>query len=172
MTFKGKDITIGAVFSALGVVFPILFHFIGLGSIFLPMFIPIATAGFLISIPVAFSVGLITPLFSAVVTGMPPFFPPIAPIMSIELSILAGIISIFYRKFKWNVWICLVISLILSRTIYLFAILLVVPILKLPSGILTVTALISSIPGVILIIAVVPVAVKIIEKKYISFSET
>ncbi len=172
MTSKGKDITIGAVFSALGIVFPILFHFIGLGSIFLPMFIPIATVGFLISIPVAFSVGLITPLFSAVVTGMPPFFPPIAPIMSIELSLLAGSISIFYRKLKWNVWISLVTALLLSRTIYLAMILLVVPLLKLPSGILTITALISSIPGIILIVVVVPFAVKIIEKKYLRFNET
>ena len=172
MTSKAKDITIGAVFGALGIVFPILFHFIGLGSIFLPMFIPIATVGFLISLPVAFSVGLITPLFSAVVTGMPPFFPPIAPIMSIELSILAGSISIFYRKFKWNVWIGLIIAVILSRTIYLVIILLVVPLLKLPSNILTITALISSIPGIILIIAIVPFAVKIIERRYIRINET
>jgi len=92
--------------------------------------------------------------------------------MSIELSLLAGSISIFYRKLKWNVWISLISAIILSRTIYLAMILLVVPLLKLPSGILTVTALISSIPGIILIVVVVPFAVKIIEKKYLRFNET
>jgi hypothetical protein len=34
-----------------GLVFPIIFHAVGLGSAFLPMFFPIIAAGFLIALP-------------------------------------------------------------------------------------------------------------------------
>ena len=169
MAFRGRDIVIGAIFSGLGVVFPILFHLIGLGSVFLPMFLPVVTAGFLVSFPVAVSVGLITPLFSSVITGMPPIFPPVAPIMCIELSILAGCASLFYKKFNWNIWTSLIVAIVISRAVYLFIILLVVPLLKLPPGILTIAAGVSGIPGIVLQIIVVPPAVKLIEKRLDSF---
>ena len=166
MSFRGRDIVIGAIFSGLGVVFPIMFHLVGLGSVFLPMFLPVVTAGFLVSFPVAFSIGLVTPLFSSVITGMPPIFPPVAPVMCIELSILTGCASLFYRNLRWNIWISLVCAIVFSRTVYLVIILLIVPLMKLPPGVLTIAAAISGIPGIILMIAVVPPAVKMVEKKF------
>ena len=165
ITIKSRDIVIAAIFSALGVVVPILFHLIGLWSVFMPMYLPIATVGFLVSFPAAVAAGIITPLFSAIVTGMPPFFPPVAPIMCIELSVLAGSISLFYKKFKWNIRISLIGAIILSRTVYVVILLLIIPLMKLPPGVLTTAAAISGIPGIILMIAVVPFAVKTIEKK-------
>ncbi len=165
VTIKSRDIVIASIFCALGVVIPILFHLIGLGSVFLPMYLPIAAVGFLVSFPAAFATGIITPLFSAVVTGMPPFFPPVAPIMCVELSILAGSASLFYRKFKWNIWISLIGAIILSRMVFVFILLLVIPLMNLPPGVLTTAAVISGIPGIILMIALVPFAVKTIEKK-------
>ncbi|MFC1558274.1 ECF transporter S component [candidate division KSB1 bacterium] len=164
-TTKSREMVTAAIFGALGVIFPVLFHLIGLGSVFLPMYLPIATMGFLVSFPIAVSTGIITPLFSAVVTGMPPFFPPVALVMCIELSVLAGSISLFYRRFKWNIWISLIGAIILSRTIYILILLLVIPLLMLPPEILTIAAVISSIPGIILMAAIVPFAVKTIENK-------
>ena len=150
------------VFSSLGVVLPLLFHVVGLGSIFLPMFLPIAVVGFLVSIPVAVTAGVITPLVSALLTGMPPFFPPIAPIMCIELAVLGGCISLFYRILKWNKWISLITAIAVERVVFIIILLTVVPLFKLPAGLLTIGMVVIGIPGILLMIVVVPFAVKII----------
>jgi len=70
---------------------------------------------------------------------------------------------------RWNIWLSLVCAIVFSRTVYLVIILLIVPLMKLPPGVLTIAAAISGIPGIILMIAVVPPAVKMVEKKFHSF---
>ncbi|UCH97132.1 MAG: ECF transporter S component, partial [Candidatus Aminicenantes bacterium] len=71
--YSGYDLLLGGLFMALALVFPMVFHAVGLGSAFLPMFYPIAAAGFLVALPVALVVGTMSPLVSALITGMPPF---------------------------------------------------------------------------------------------------
>ncbi|HID06761.1 MAG TPA: hypothetical protein EYP10_06395, partial [Armatimonadetes bacterium] len=44
-----REIVLAGLFSALGVLLPILFHIVGLGKTFLPMHLPILTLGFLAS---------------------------------------------------------------------------------------------------------------------------
>jgi hypothetical protein len=162
--FTGRDAAIAGIFCALGVIIPLLFHCSGLGSFFLPMFIPITLAGFFISVPAAATAGVITPLLSFLLTGMPPFFPPIAPIMCIELSVLGGSISFFYRILKWNIWISIITAIAIERSIFIIILLTVVPLFKLPAGLLTIGMVLWQIPGIILIIAIVPFGVKLINR--------
>lgn len=41
-----RNIVLSALFIALGIIIPILFHAVGMGSVFLPMHIPVILAGF------------------------------------------------------------------------------------------------------------------------------
>ncbi len=66
----------GAVLIAAGVLLPMLFHAVGgAGSIFLPMHIPVLMAGLLLGPATGAIVGVLTPVCSALLTGMPPLFP-------------------------------------------------------------------------------------------------
>ncbi|MCU0289629.1 MAG: ECF transporter S component, partial [Acidobacteria bacterium] len=62
---SGYDLLLAGLFMALALVLPLLFHAIGLGSAFLPMFFPIIAAGFLVTLPAALVVGVMSPLVSA-----------------------------------------------------------------------------------------------------------
>ena len=57
---KNKNLTqiaTAGLFIAFGIVLPMMFHAIGLGSTFLPMHIPVLLSGFLLDAPIAAAVG-------------------------------------------------------------------------------------------------------------------
>jgi hypothetical protein len=86
-----------AAMAALAVLLPIAFHAAGLGSYFLPMLLPLLLGGFLCSFPWAVMAGAVAPWMSALLTGMPPIYPPVALIMSLEGIVLAGTASLLFR---------------------------------------------------------------------------
>lgn len=87
-----------ALLIATGVVLPIGFHCAGLaGKVFLPMHLPVAIAGLLVGWRVALAVGFLTPLLSALLTGMPPLAPvPIAFVMALELSAYSVTVALLH----------------------------------------------------------------------------
>jgi hypothetical protein len=82
-----NNILIAVIFSAFAVILPLIFHLIGLGAIFMPMYLPLAIGAFMMNRSNAFIAGAVTPLVSSIMTGMPPLYPPIAVIVSFQLSI-------------------------------------------------------------------------------------
>jgi hypothetical protein len=165
MKYTGRDILLGGLLVALAIVIPILFHAVGLGSAFLPMFYPILLAGFLTPVPVALTVGLVSPLASALLTGMPPLFPPVAFVMMAEGAVLSVVPSVLYRKHKINIWLTLAVAVILERIVLLAAVVLSALFLELPRRVLGIFSLIHSLPGVILIFIIVPPLVNELEKR-------
>lgn len=161
--YTGYDLLLGGLFMALALVFPIIFHALGLGSAFLPMFFPIIAAGFLIALPAALVVGVMSPLVSALLTGMPPFFPPVVFIMMAEGLALTVVPALLYRRLKVNAWISAIVAMIADRLVLLTAILLLSRWLELPQGVLTLTSLLNGLPGTILIPLVIPPLVKKME---------
>lgn len=160
MRNAGKDLLLGGLFFALAIALPVLFHAVGLGSAFLPMFFPIILSGFFVSLPAALAVGILSPLTSALLTGMPPFYPPIAFIMMLEGLFLAGLPALLYQRNKISVWPVLIATIIVDRLVLLGSILLVSQWLNLPKDIMSAASLIKGIPGVILIILLIPPLVK------------
>jgi hypothetical protein len=154
MTPRTQKITLSAMFVALGVLFPILFHAAGLGSLFLPMFWPVAAAGFFLPVSFSLLVGVLTPVLSFLLTGMPP--PPILQIMIPELAILAFVTCILYRKAGLAVWPSLFIGLAASRVILFLFAGLFGEMLGLPPRWASAAMLIKSLPGVIAILVLVP----------------
>jgi len=170
-----REILIGALFAALGVVVPILFHLVGLGRVFLPMHLPILAAGFFVSPIVAAVAGFVTPWGSSFLTGMPPL--PTAVLMSLELPVLAGVASFCYRTLKGRVhesrWIGKIIAVWGSTVIAIVARIMVdllllakvvAPLLQLPAGSFGLAAVLAGTPGIVLQLTIVPTIVLAIER--------
>ncbi|MDZ7261925.1 MAG: class I SAM-dependent methyltransferase [candidate division KSB1 bacterium] len=164
-----QELVLAALFGALGLVLPIFFHALGLGSVFLPMFLPLLTLGFMVSVPTAVAVGLMTPIISSLLTGMPPIVPPIAPIMSVEAAAMAGLASWLYHNLRVNFWICLIGGILAGRLVLLLAVLFVAPLLGLPGEVLSISAVIIGLPGIVLQLVMVPALVKLLENKFASY---
>ena len=156
VSYSGRDILLGALFMATALVLPIVFHAIGMGSEFLPMFPPVIMAGFLVSVPVALLVGTLSPVVSGVLTGMPPFFPPIAWIMMLEGAVMVLGIHIFRRRLKWGITVTLLLVLLCDRLVLLGAVLVVARWLELPSGVLGLISVIRGAPGILIMAVSLP----------------
>jgi hypothetical protein len=154
-----SNIAIAVVFTALGIITPILFHLVGLGQIFLPMYLPLFAGAFLLNRVNAFMMGLFTPLISAVLTGMPPFYPPIAFVMSIQLGIICFSISHITHGFKLRVVPTLVIAIVMDRLLLVLFYYLIIPLFHINYGLYTAYDLVKCFPGIVLICILVPILV-------------
>jgi hypothetical protein len=161
------NIVIAVIFSGLGILFPVLFHLLGLGSMFLPMYIPLAAGSFMLSRRNALMAGVFTPLVSALVTGMPPLYPPIAPLMAVQLGVFCFLISSITHGGKMNyarptharVLVTLAAALLAERIVMLALFNTVMPLAGMNTSLFALYELARGLPGVILILAVVPLVV-------------
>lgn len=158
MGIRTYHLTLSALFIALGILIPIVFHMVGLGSVFLPMFWPIATCGFFLPLQYALVVGGLTPILSSLMTGMPP--QPILYQMIFELIFMSGAISSFYKKTRLGVVWIVMAGIILSKIILLIGSAAVAPLLGLPPEWYTIASLLKGIPGMIVILGVIPIIIK------------
>jgi len=163
MRTSTQQITLIALFLALCIIVPILFHFIGAGAMFLPMFLPILLAGFVIEFPLAILVGLLGPWISALIIGMPPLFPT-ALIMSVEGVTAAGIVSYLYHEKEMSFWICLIFGIVTERVSLVIMGFTIAPILGLPGELFSIYKLTESMPGVLLQLILVPIILKMLWK--------
>ena len=103
------------MFIALGILTPMIFHAVGLGKVFLPMYWPVAACIFFLSVPYAVLVGVLTPVLSFLLMGMPPISPPILYRIIFELLVLTLCTGLLYRKINMSVVFSLFIGLLASR---------------------------------------------------------
>jgi hypothetical protein len=123
----------------------------------------VLTAGFLVGPAVAVSVGVLTPLVSMALTGMPP--PPLAPLMAVELAILAGSASLFYRRLRLPLWASLPLAILCGRASLAVMVLGLAPLLNLPAKLLSLGSIVAGLPGTALQLVVVPLAVRAVEQR-------
>lgn len=116
-----KNMTLTAVCSALCVVLPIAFHSIpNAGSVFLPMHIPVLICGLICGWPYGFVCGLMGPLLSSALTGMPPI--AMLPSMMVECGFY-GLVSGLVLKFVHtkstygDLYIALVAAMLAGRVV-------------------------------------------------------
>jgi hypothetical protein len=163
--FQARDLALGGLFGALGVVLPIAFHAVQLGKAFLPMHLPILALGMLAGWEVALIVGFITPLLSAALTGMPPMAPPVAPLMAPELAVLGASASLL-RARGVPVWLVAPLAILAARALDAAAIVTIAPLMGFHQSVyaFVIVGLATSVPGVILQLTLVPGAVYAIER--------
>ena len=157
-----RHLTQSALFIALGILIPILFHAVGMGPVFLPMFLPIVVSSFFLPVVYAGCVGIITPALSALMTGMPP--PPIVYKMILELLILATLTGILYRKTRWGSFWIVFFSLLITESVALLLTAAIAPLLGLPPRLYSVLSLLRQIPGILLILFLIPLLIKNVKR--------
>lgn len=115
---KTNKIVLTAFFIALGIVIPfITAHGFSLpGTLLLPMHIPVLVGGFILGPLYGLILGALTPLVSMLITGMPHSL--MLPIMSVELALYGCMSGLFYRQFKFNIYVSLVLAMLVGRIGY------------------------------------------------------
>jgi hypothetical protein len=170
MKIPTQQITLTSLFIALCVIVPFIFHLVGLGMMFLPMFLPILSAGFLIEFPVAVLVGLFGPLASSLATGMPPLFPT-AVSMIAEGTVAAGLVSFLFHFKKISLWLTLPVALVAERITRVIMIFLILPLFGLPAREWSIIEITITLPGIALQLILIPLVIfmlwksKIIKRK-------
>lgn len=164
--YSPRDLAYAGLFGAAGLLLPVLFHLIQLGSLFLPMYLPLLTLAFLVRPLPAALTAVITPLLSGAATGMPPFYPPIAVFMAVELGVMAALLAwVRARRPRTNAWLLLTSILALGRAIHLGLVYAFAPVLDLPAGLVTGISFLTGWPGMLLMLATVPPIVRIVERQ-------
>jgi uncharacterized membrane protein len=165
---RARELSLAGLLGALGLLLPIGFHMLGwAGKVFLPMHLPIVVGGFLLSPGTAAGLGLIVPLLSAVLTGMPPLAPPVAPLMSVELAVKAAVIAIVYRSLRGPMWAALAAGLIADWVVLAAAALAFADFLAIeaPPAAYVLGVIVLGWPGTALQIVGVPLAVQAIKRR-------
>jgi hypothetical protein len=156
MKHPSFDYVLAGQFLAAALALPILFHALGLGSAFMPMFYPLALAGFLVATPLAMIVGISAPLLSALFTGMPPFYPPIAFIMMAEGLLFTALPRPLQKLLRLPDWLALLVVLLLDRVLLAFLVQAMAGFMDLPPRLLGWAAVVRGLPGLALMLAVLP----------------
>ena len=156
-----RDVVLGGLFMGLALVLPVLFHFIGSGQVFLPMHIPVFLAGFTVSPWAATVVGLLSPLLSSVLTGMPPLSPPLAQGMMVELAVY-GLATAWLYRYTHRVVLSWAVSAVLGRLAYGLFGALILPLFGLqgiPVLYPVTVGLVTGLPGIAIQAVLVPAVV-------------
>jgi thiamine transporter ThiT len=164
-----KKIVYSGFFLALGIVLPFLTGQIpSIGSMLLPMHIPVLICGFVLGWPYGLIVGFITPILRSAIFTMPPMYPS-AIAMAFELATYGLATGIFYKTFpKKNVYIyvTLLISMLMGRVVWGIVSLMLFRIQGNPFTVkfFMTGAFINAIPGIILQIVLIPALIYALKK--------
>ena len=109
---KIKNITLSAMFVAIGLVLPMVTGNIPqVGNMLLPMHIPVFLAGLILGWQYGLAVGAMLPILRSFLFGMPPLY-PIAIAMTFELATYGTVAGFLYKHSRWQCVISLYRSLI------------------------------------------------------------
>ncbi|MCD7772298.1 MAG: ECF transporter S component [Oscillospiraceae bacterium] len=156
------NLTLSAMFLAIGLVLPFLTGQIPqIGSMLLPMHIPVLLCGLICGWQYGLTVGFITPLLRSLLFGMPVLYPG-AIAMAFELATYGAVIGFLYNHSKWKCIISLyrsmIAAMIAGRLVWGVA---EIILLGIKGNTFTWTAFISgaflnAIPGIIIQLILIP----------------
>ena len=158
MNVRTRNITLSALFIALGVLLPILFHAAGVGEFTLPMFWPVIAGAFFLSPSYALAVGVLTPLLSMLVTGMPPV--PTLYKMTFELAALGGVTALLYHRTILGIFWDLLAGIIAAEVVALLGSAGIALLVGLPPEFYAVASLLKIVPGLIVLLAFMPILIQ------------
>jgi hypothetical protein len=160
---SARDLAFAGMFGAASLLLPVIFHLLQLGHALMPMYIPLVALAFLVKGPVAVTTAFLIPLLSAAVTGMPPLYPPIAPIMSIELAFMCGLIATAIRvRPSLRPLVVLLPVLVAGRFLNFVLSYAAALVLELPPQFVGTLSFVAGWPGVLLMMFVIPPLVRAI----------
>jgi len=164
-------ITLSSVFLALAFVLPFVTGQIPeIGSMLCPMHIPVILCGFICGWKYGLLVGMVTPIVRSLTLGMPPLFPT-AICMSFELAtygLIAGILYQILPNKKIYIYISLILSMIIGRLVWGIAMFCFLGFDFNKFGFVSFWTLgfVNSLPGIVLQIVLIPIAVMVYQKLF------
>ncbi len=159
---RPRELAYCGIFGAAALLLPFLFHVLQLGRAFLPMYLPLVALAFFVRPGPAALTALLVPPLSGAVTGMPPFYPPVAPVMAAELALMALLIGGARRRLpRLPVWAALAAALAAGRCLSAGLYYGVARVLELPAAFVAGISLLSGWPGLALMLAVIPPLVRL-----------
>ena len=164
-----KNLVLSALFLSLGLVMPFLTMQIReIGSMLLPMHIPILVCGFVCGWKYGLLVGFITPLLRSFIFTMPTLFPN-AVSMAFELATYGAIVGILYyilHSSKLRIYLSLLVAMFAGRCVWGIVMIILSGISKSPFSwqMCIGGTLLNAIPGIILQLVLIPILVFALEK--------
>lgn len=117
-----KNLTLAAMFLALCMVMPFLTGQIPqIGSMLLPMHLPVLLCGLICGWKYGLAVGAIAPIMRSLILGMPPMFPS-AITMAFELATYGFVIGWLFAHAKWqcikSLYRCMIVAMLAGRLVW------------------------------------------------------
>jgi niacin transporter len=153
---------------ALGVVLPLALHSVpNAGSIFLPMHIPVLLCGLACGWAYGLSCGVVVPLLSSLLTGMPPA--AFLPAMLCELAVygvVAGIMSrvINLRNKTLGIYIQLITAMLAGRVVYGILNALIFAAGQYSFSVWLTGVFVTSLPGIVIQLVFIPIVIIALKK--------
>ncbi len=163
-----KRLILAGLCIALGIVLPVAFHSVAnAGSIFLPMHIPVLLCGLICGWPYGLACGVLAPLLSSLITGMPPM--AFLPSMLCELAVYGFVSGLLMRYVKTgkllaDLYISLVGAMLLGRLVLGLLNAVIFRAGEYSIAVWTTSAFVTALPGILLQIAIIPVLVFALKK--------
>ena len=165
-----KPLALAALFLSLGLILPFLTGQIPeIGSMLLPMHLPVLMCGFVCGWPYGLFVGFLTPLLRSLLFTMPPMFPK-AVSMTFELAGYGFFTGLLYRllplKNSLRIYISLISAMLAGRILYGLVCIPLLGIANAPYSfeIFLTSTLLEAIPGIILQLLLVPATLFALQK--------
>ncbi|MCS7182339.1 MAG: hypothetical protein NZ869_04435 [Thermoanaerobaculum sp.] len=154
---SARDLAYGGLLGAAAFVFPLLFHALGAGAHFLPMYWPLLCLPFFVRWFTSLALALGMPLLSSVLSGMPPLWPPVAPAMAGELGVAVLSMHLLTARLpRWPPWAVLAVGLAVGRGVAFVLWELFGRWWQLPNHLAGAAVLVAGLPGVVLMLLVLP----------------
>ncbi|MBP3560802.1 MAG: ECF transporter S component [Clostridia bacterium] len=170
---KLQNLVLSAMFLGLGLVLPFFTGQIPqIGSMLLPMHLPVILCGFICGWKYGLVVGAVMPILRSAVFGMPPMYPT-AIAMAFELAAYGFLVGFLFKNARWqclkSLYRCLIISMLGGRVVW--GIVMTV-ILGLGENGFTLTAFLTgaflnAIPGIIVQLILVPAIMLALNKTHL-----
>lgn len=173
-----RDLTLAAMFLALGLVLPLLTGSNrGLGNMLLLMHIPILLCGLICGWQYGGMVGFICPLLRFAIFQAPPM--PMGIGMAFELAAYGLIVGLVYGASKWkcvfSLYRAMLIAMVGGRLVWGLARTIMVGAADVPFGwqMFVTDGFITALPGIVLQLVVIPVIMVALDRaKLVPFSKT
>ncbi len=162
-----RKLILACLFVAMGLLLPQAFHWFKMSSfIFLPMHIPVLLCGFICGPYLGLLCGLIVPVLSSLLTGMPPLY-PVASYMACELAAYGFFSGFLYSRFKLHkvaIYYALVGALLLGRMVLGISQALLLGFGKFAFAPFVTSAFVTAFPGILVQLIIIPAIVVAINK--------
>lgn len=166
---KTRDMTLSAMFIALGLIMPFITGQIpAISSQLCPMHFPVLLAGFVLGGKYGLLVGIITPLLRSVMFGMPTFMPT-AVCMAFELATYGFVSGMLYEKSSknlWGIYRSLIVAMLAGRLVWGLASLIIYGMMgnSFAMAMFISGAFVNAAAGIVLQLIIIPMLVSYLKK--------